>query len=552
MAIIIPSKNTYDRHNQKVRDNVIERIEVGAVEVLPNNKYEEPIFNGRVPIENKQSNAFVGVKSLEMGNYAIYRPTVCCGTKNYFYEYITFDLVVERQVGNSYATSIFSGKKENGNNYIGVSKSVSKQVFEYNIEDGVTFEGNYINEYDYTYSFDTEKMLSYNGNKKTIERKQYNDIDGEKISFSIDDQNQYPVAGSVIEKLTYNKSVALDKKENITTKSTVEGGMAIWAIPNFEAIESIENNEYISLRSPTIEKYEDRYVIKNISVPVSLKTIYYASAFYRPLGDGHTINDRFSNKYPVKVVEVVQIAQQVELTVYGNTIGIDLTDNTVYINGENKKNVYSVEGNELMQTENYTISSFDKDLQFLIDIVENDNGYRTFSLVARLNKPKPYEITVTTDARVYLSSGVYNDYPKTFVFAKGETEKRAFVITEEQFLNVYSVEPMNTKIKQSALEKMYSETQTQYANGKETATIRCSISDYYDYDSGDKIISIDNSTGKMSFDIGDIVTPMVFGVDGNDRPMSLYNNGKPKKFQVLGKKMFYDGAVWQELSLQEV
>ena len=57
---------------------------------------------------------------------------------------------------------------------------------------------------------------------------------------------------------------------------------------------------------------------------------------------------------------------------------------------------------------------------------------------------------------------------------------------------------------------------------------------------------------KMSFDIGDIVIPKVFGVDGNDRPMSLYKNGNAKKFQVLGKKMFYDGAVWQELSLQEV
>jgi hypothetical protein len=408
-----------------------------------------------------------------------------------------------------------------------------------------------------------------------------------------------------------------------------------------------------------------------------------------------------------------------------------------------------------MQTENYTINSFDKNLQFLIDIVENDNGYRTFSLVARLNEPKPYEIIVTTDARVYLSSGIYNDYPKTFVFAKGETEKRAFVITEEQFLNVDSVQAINTKIKQSALEKMYSETQTQYANGKETATIRCSIGDYYDengkkyistnfiqegilpneyqeveyiestgtqyidtgvigesgisskakvmwreqssdsallgsrknndrfyllyqypllswnigygenfnagkfdqnvvytvetfLDKGVQSISIDdnviyknyieqeiktdcsiylfdiNKNGspsgyrskariysltmkknetiirdfipcyrksdglvglwdkvtnkfytndgaglflkgnnaqtvkpistklKMSFDIGDIVIPMVFGVDGNDRPMSLYNNGNPKKFQVLGKKMFYDGAVWQGLSLQEV
>jgi hypothetical protein len=93
---------------------------------------------------------------------------------------------------------------------------------------------------------------------------------------------------------------------------------------------------------------------------------------------------------------------------------------------------------------------------------------------------------------------------------------------------------------------------SQYALGKETATIRCSIGDYYDYNSGDKIISVDNSTGKMSFTMYDQVIPMVYGADGKDRPMSLYQDGTPKVFQVLGSKIFYDGAVWQELSLQEV
>lgn len=90
-----------------------------------------------------------------------------------------------------------------------------------------------------------------------------------------------------------------------------------------------------------------------------------------------------------------------------------------------------------------------------------------------------------------------------------------------------------------------------YSLGKETATIRCSINNYYDYDSGDKIISVDNSTGKMSFEIYDEVIPMIYGADGKDRPMSLYQDGSPKVFNVLGSKIYYDGAVWQELSLQE-
>lgn len=90
-----------------------------------------------------------------------------------------------------------------------------------------------------------------------------------------------------------------------------------------------------------------------------------------------------------------------------------------------------------------------------------------------------------------------------------------------------------------------------WQNGKETATIRCSISDYYDTNDV-KAISIDNSTGKMSFNMYDQVIPMVYGADGKDRPMSTYKDGTPKVFSVLGSNIFYDGAVWQELSLQEV
>lgn len=55
----------------------------------------------------------------------------------------------------------------------------------------------------------------------------------------------------------------------------------------------------------------------------------------------------------------------------------------------------------------------------------------------------------------------------------------------------------------------------------------------------------------MTFDIKNEVIPMVFGADGRDRPMSRYNDGSPKVFNVVGRKMIYDGAVWQELTLQE-
>lgn len=90
---------------------------------------------------------------------------------------------------------------------------------------------------------------------------------------------------------------------------------------------------------------------------------------------------------------------------------------------------------------------------------------------------------------------------------------------------------------------------TDYAQGKETMVLRCSISDYYNQ-SGTKNISI--TGGKMLFAHYDEVLPMSFGADGKDIPMSYKKDGTPKTFRVLGTRKIYDGAVWQDLYLQEI
>ena len=89
----------------------------------------------------------------------------------------------------------------------------------------------------------------------------------------------------------------------------------------------------------------------------------------------------------------------------------------------------------------------------------------------------------------------------------------------------------------------------EYAKGKETATLLCSISDYYD-ESGEKVI--DTKTNRMSFRLHDEVIPYVYGADGKDKPMSKNQDGSAKVFEVVGSNIIYDGAVWQELTLQEL
>ena len=86
----------------------------------------------------------------------------------------------------------------------------------------------------------------------------------------------------------------------------------------------------------------------------------------------------------------------------------------------------------------------------------------------------------------------------------------------------------------------------EYKDGKEIAKIRCSISEY------GSNINPNNKLYPMSFNIGDEVIPMVFGGDGTDHAMSKYKDGSDKVFHVCGIKFIYDGAVWQELTLQEI
>lgn len=89
----------------------------------------------------------------------------------------------------------------------------------------------------------------------------------------------------------------------------------------------------------------------------------------------------------------------------------------------------------------------------------------------------------------------------------------------------------------------------EWKNGKETATLLCSISDYYDTD-GNKIISTESSD-KMCFENRDIVVPYICNAQGADIPMSFTKSGEPKAFEVIGTRIYSDGAVWQELTLLE-
>ena len=89
----------------------------------------------------------------------------------------------------------------------------------------------------------------------------------------------------------------------------------------------------------------------------------------------------------------------------------------------------------------------------------------------------------------------------------------------------------------------------EYKNGKTTATLTCAIGEYYDTD-GNNIVST-KTTDKMVFEHYDEVVPMYKTTNGIDAPISLTEDYKSKTFLVLCSEIYFDGAVWQKLSLQE-
>ena len=96
----------------------------------------------------------------------------------------------------------------------------------------------------------------------------------------------------------------------------------------------------------------------------------------------------------------------------------------------------------------------------------------------------------------------------------------------------------------------YEQITKNWLNGKETATLQCSIGEYYDED-GNLVISTQNNDLPMLFNIRDTVIPYIPIAGGDTEPMSKRKDGSPKLFVVTQVRPYFDGAFWQEIQLQE-
>lgn len=486
MAIRIPSKNIYGSpENPKVRDNVIERIEVGAVEVVPNNEYETPVYNSQQIVDKSAMKAMSTIQRNTVGNVISYSGMgsgFSCNIASievFDIKTIHLSISIKKIQKNSLVSKIYYEKDNEGNNQIKYSifgktnKGTCSQSITWSPPSGV-----WVGEGKATFS-------NYG-----------------KISFTED---------------------TIGEEENridlyVTRSYTKEKEYSNSAVTSNFTPQDVSNvTSFVEL--------EDMYLI-DIDFVVSMKVAKLG-------GFGDTIVNGGYNTTLAGTYEEY-IPTQIEITVYGNTIGIDLTDNTVYINGKTAKKVHSVDGNELMQTSNYFLESGNSAITTMYGETATQYARGKETATIRCSISDYYQRITAKVVR-------YTEYSATNIvcyFDVGDENLASRLIGE--YISINGIDGFVRDVDETQI--MVSFTTNKVIPFLQDESVDLSLT----------AIAVDNSTNKMCFEIGDQVIPMVYGADGKDRPMSTYQNGSPKIFQVLGSKIFYDGAVWQELSLQEV
>lgn len=489
MAIKIPSRNIYEKDNDKIRDNKIDRIEVGAFEILPNNEYEIPVYNEDIIVENLISFENENKEnSSQTRNYggSSYEDTIDYVYLDNIFKYTEGHIIIPKNRNNEFISKIFKGENE------------EKKI-------GFLVNGNTIKK-------QTSSTVLYTG---------YDEVGGK----------HYTKMETIYGEETENKTGVINFPDFPFSISSSSGGILN---DNKASITGLQNETEvpISFRSDNLNYYID------------YKILVYAKLEYLKGGANSLRGGLNTSPYPYNLAVSgscdIYEGNEIEITVYGNTIGIDLKDKTVYVPSNSGNKPFSVEGNELMQTSKDNLVQIPFDTSNL-EVIDSKNSGR---VIVKLKNNIQADNKITG----YIKYS-YNSYERTnnFVINKGNKESNEMTVLTSIYAKDITIGYATIEVDQLAY--AFSKTQAHYAKGKETATIRCSISDYYD-EKGEKVIATNNSN-KMAFDIYDEVIPYSYGADGNDKPLSRHKDGSPKTFVVLGTRIFYDGAVWQELTLQE-
>lgn len=538
MAIIIPSKNIYKMENAKINKNIVEAVEVSS------KKPSIQIKNGENVSSKKFGTLYIGgseKKNSEPNTNGSYITTPEAD-QTFYFGVIAFteyrDLKHFRLDGhsieilreNAYIQGLSLGNNDNGEPNIGFSVfgKVRRGVCRGYVEAG--FSSGKL-------SVDTTALQ--------------NSLVFESPNF--EQEQSYTMPKKVYAEISRDFAVGTK-----TASSETE-------LPN--------NN----LSSVTASEGIRDFVLSNMSIPCGGTLISVTSGNeYAQIESENTGNEEWYFEGTYEIYD----PKYVEISVNGTIVSLALEDENKRIGNNNSKNVVSFSSNELMQTTNKFFEgepfvSYDLNLKIIGDGCYTESGdyvgsvscdydseynvyiFNVKNAKSGLGLSNATMIYTPAIATVYYGNDAYSSsyWKFTSIGDLTVTVKEHKQVYDESFIQgektlsmLFSADfPVEEIL---AIDSMFSETIDQYQKGKETATLLCSISDYYE-ENGEKVISSDKSTGRMTFDLYDEVVPQVLSANGEDIPMST-KEGRAKRFMVLGITPIYDGAVWQEIYLQEI
>ena len=302
-------------------------------------------------------------------------------------------------------------------------------------------------------------------------------------------------------------------------------------------IRSFANNESGNMQDVFTDNESATFHINTESYTVS-----YSQTV---LGITTNYTDTRSNGY-------IEISDMQNKTRYEN-IGVYIIKQSV-METDSGSTDYSLKSSFSIRGEYNSLNDFLNDLPsakrtnyFGIKIIDDTNFIIFFDIIRKTAATISGTVTFIT---LNMNFTVNADVIKIDSIAKqGSISPVLSISTNELINDAVEVSNVGNNTSESLIDYIEDEIQYVYEQGLETATIRCSINNYYKYLGTTKEKSIDDDNEEMLFTIGDLVVPMKRTAKG-DEPLSM-RNGVPKPFRVNEVNIVNNGAVWQELTLIE-
>lgn len=584
MAIVIPSKHIYEKDNDKVRDNKVDKVEVKGIRPYisaykKNEVYSESdeISDNAYITKNKTNVHYRLLENLVVGRSTV-QFTLCCVQLVYTKYVKTYKIRVPKNINNKVINTIYMGEDENEQPNISCTVTCTKYT-----ETDVRAHQVFLIDPKIT-----NTIVTLSGDIKYpnfVDKERIGTITMSVPKGDMEYTNTFS-ANYDPEKYTQDYTVKVDFTDDSTNLVTAE----------------------MQYDEKTSEYTCDLTVLVGYEIQTLSGTI---------IDEEDASTGEYADVMLLKGTGELYEPNSIKLSFKGDYVTIDLVDKTVTINGDGTHPI-SFEGNELIQTTNYVrengkpkdyiTTAFGKTMDLygngketatilcdIYDVAENEIQ-KDFSSTKQAKQSQTFNfytprlmdrgeadyyffefygssvgagfdsITIVGDdgaqivnQKIDLTTGDFNCTGKVPKDASGasisvicEKEERYSVslhlqcVADDNFdlFGWLNGNYINNTITINGVQLLVSD--------RDEASLNASANDLTAEQFRALRKGVDSLRyGKLCFNIGDIVIPMTYGANGVDKPMSKYKDGSPKKFQVQGVRVFYDGAVWQELTLQE-